>query len=836
MDQTPEAKRADLNASTSSIQSFLSKRRRSTLTMKTVRDNIKVAVRCRPLLPSDKGGLQTRVKMSVKDNWVEVQGEYKKKKKTKYTFDFVYPHHTTQEHLFQTSIAPIIDDVIQGFNCTVFAYGQTGTGKTFTMEGSKDHTGVIARSVHLLFSKLSTELAYLESTITVSHLEIYNEELCDLLNEHDAQKLSIYRDKRVRVKNLTEIVVSSADEIFRILHQSLQKRRKGASTLNKESSRSHCIFTISILMKEPGISSKDLYKIGTLNLVDLAGSECVGKGASTSERCRETKNINRSLLTLGMVISSLVERKSHIPFRDSKLTRLLRESLGGRNKTLLIATISPSSSPDVLLNTLHYAHKAKKIENKPEINAKMTEKQVVRNLMLQIERLKNDLHAQRRKDGIFMNQDNYDTQLQVLESQRANIKDLETERDLLLDQYHSQGTALSQARNELDLTKRELCQCRETLKREIFQRQEELKLVLTKAKTLENNEKELRALLQKTISERDALLKKTVRFESLQEKNNDSIREKTDLVKKLHAELHDETKNDFSIESKRIMGIANRIENSTANAMLASKARESTAEKRRQGMGELFNEIATLEETSEKQQTDFIASMTHLSSTHQQNLREFKQKISKDMENKMMKLKIMKQLAENFTKETDALSDLISQENQLLTSQYSHLTNQFKIQMQDECTKTQTASNERFLNIRMKSTEFKNQAEAHQKSEMEFLTTARESLEEIQDATIKLKLADDNFERLKKDHKHRLDKADEVVSASKLQQYRRTQETPLKQDFVNPKEFPPLISPIPMRTFLQNRDSHLNAAKRHRDETHFRKPRKRKKYEVIQIE
>eukprot|EP00493_Phyllostaurus_siculus_P025825 UN26170 len=138
-------------------------------------------------------------------------------------------------------------------------------------------------------------------------------------------------------------------------------------------------------MKEPGISSKDLYKIGTLNLVDLAGSECVGKGASTSERCRETKNINRSLLTLGMVISSLVERKSHIPFRDSKLTRLLRESLGGRNKTLLIATISPSSSPDVLLNTLHYAHKAKKIENKPEINAKMTEKQVVRNLMLQID-------------------------------------------------------------------------------------------------------------------------------------------------------------------------------------------------------------------------------------------------------------------------------------------------------------------------------------------------------------------------------------------------------------------------------------------------------------------
>uniref|UniRef100_A0A7S1TIM7 Kinesin motor domain-containing protein n=1 Tax=Compsopogon caeruleus TaxID=31354 RepID=A0A7S1TIM7_9RHOD len=206
---------------------------------------------------------------------------------------------------------------------------------------------MIPRAVKHIFEFLSSISD--EYTVRVSHLELYNEVLSDLLVPDDlrgTENLRILEDpaKGTVVHGLEEISVQSEAEIFSILERSQAKRKTAETLMNACSSRSHSVFTITILIKEATPDGEDLLKIGKLNLVDLAGSENIGKSGAQNHRAREAGNINTSLLTLGRVITSLVERHPHIPYRDSKLTRLLQESLGGKNKTCIIATIGPAGS------------------------------------------------------------------------------------------------------------------------------------------------------------------------------------------------------------------------------------------------------------------------------------------------------------------------------------------------------------------------------------------------------------------------------------------------------------------------------------------------------------
>ncbi|TVU00014.1 hypothetical protein EJB05_54592, partial [Eragrostis curvula] len=213
---------------------------------------------------------------------------------------------------------------------------------------------------------------------------------------------------RCLCQGLEEEVVSSADEIYRILEKGSAKRKTAETLLNKQSSRSHSIFSITIHIKECTLEGKEMIKSGKLNLVDLAGSENVSRSGARDGRAREAGEINKSLLTLGHVINTLVEHSGHIPYRDSKLTRLLRDSLGGKTKTCIIATIAPSvHCLEETLSTLDYAHRAKHIKNKPEVNQKMMKSALIKDLYIEMDHLKQELYAAREKNGVYIPREQY---------------------------------------------------------------------------------------------------------------------------------------------------------------------------------------------------------------------------------------------------------------------------------------------------------------------------------------------------------------------------------------------------------------------------------------------
>lgn len=268
-----------------------------------------------------------------------------------------------------------------------------------------------------------------EFSMRVSYLELYNEELCDLLSTDDTAKIRIFDDVNkkgsVIVQGLEEIPVRCKSDVYRLLAKGQERRRTAATLMNAQSSRSHTVFSILVHIKEIGNDDEEMLKIGKLNLVDLAGSENISKaGNEKGIRTRESVNINQSLLTLGRVITALVERTPHIPYRESKLTRLLQESLGGRTKTSIIATVSPGHKDlEETLSTLDYAHRAKHIQNKPEINQRLTKKVVLKEYTEEIDRLKRDLNAAREKNGIYLASDTYNDMLYKMETQQKELNE-----------------------------------------------------------------------------------------------------------------------------------------------------------------------------------------------------------------------------------------------------------------------------------------------------------------------------------------------------------------------------------------------------------------------------
>lgn len=247
-------------------------------------------------------------------------------------------------------------------------------------------------------------------------MELYNEELTDLLSVSDAKLKLMESGTGIVVHGIEENIVRNAAEIFAVLDRGSAKRRTAETLLNKVSSRSHSIFTITIHMKECTPEGDEVIKVGKLNLVDLAGSENISRSGgcrnvhdyvfngtgkqmlkhvalhiagAKDDRAREAGNINQSLLTLGRVINALVEHQGHVPYRDSKLTRLLRDSLGGKTKTCIIATIAPSvTCQDETVSTLDYAHRAKNIRNKPEINQRISKSAHIKDLSIEIDKIK----------------------------------------------------------------------------------------------------------------------------------------------------------------------------------------------------------------------------------------------------------------------------------------------------------------------------------------------------------------------------------------------------------------------------------------------------------------
>ncbi|KAI8925722.1 P-loop containing nucleoside triphosphate hydrolase protein [Entophlyctis helioformis] len=368
------------------------------------REAIKVIVRCRPFSEKESAAGHTNIIQIDKDAASvtiidpRAQRESGGDPPKTFTFDSVFDITSRQMEVYDKTARQIVDCVLQGYNGTVFAYGQTGTGKTFSMEGIRDVPelrGIIPNAFEQIFSYIKMAGSTTQFLVRASYLEIYNEEIRDLLNPK-SKKLDIKErpDTGVYVKDLSTFVIKDIEEMDRLMSVGNKNRSVGYTDMNATSSRSHSIFTITVEASETENGEEKL-RAGKLHLVDLAGSERQSKTGATGDRLKEATKINLSLSALGNVISALVDGKSsHIPYRDSKLTRLLQDSLGGNAKTLMVATMSPASyNYDETLSTLRYANRAKSIKNKPKVNEDPKDA-MLREFQEEIKRLKKLLESE----------------------------------------------------------------------------------------------------------------------------------------------------------------------------------------------------------------------------------------------------------------------------------------------------------------------------------------------------------------------------------------------------------------------------------------------------------
>ncbi|XP_063986484.1 kinesin-like protein KIF18A [Diachasmimorpha longicaudata] len=284
----------------------------------------------------------------------------KQNKELQFIFDHVFDMSCSNEQVFDGTTKEIISDLLEGYNCSVFAYGATGAGKTHTMLGREGDPGITYRTMAELFTQIERQKENRNFTLGVTYLEIYNENVQDLL--HKSGPLALREDGRagVIVANLKIISITSADELLQLLARGNKNRTQHPTDANQESSRSHAVFQVYVNMASKLDGQVKQVK---LSMIDLAGSERASATGCKGARFKEGANINKSLLALGNCINNLADGVKHIPYRDSKLTRLLKDSLGGNCRTVMIANIGPSSmSYEDTYNTLRYANRAKKIK------------------------------------------------------------------------------------------------------------------------------------------------------------------------------------------------------------------------------------------------------------------------------------------------------------------------------------------------------------------------------------------------------------------------------------------------------------------------------------------
>ncbi|XP_044762594.1 osmotic avoidance abnormal protein 3 isoform X2 [Coccinella septempunctata] len=433
-------------------------------------ENVKVIVRCRPMNRRER---ESNCKCCVKchncmvELWDPNEGSTFPKQ---FTFDYAFDENSTTEIIYNDICYPLVESVLEGYNATIFVYGQTGCGKSHTMEGNRNQEppdkGVISRAFEHIFEAIAvtTGVKYLA---IISYLEIYNEQIRDLLLPTDkisancTLSLKETPNEGVTVPGLTSHPVHDAAECEKFLSVGSKNRMIGATLMNQNSSRSHSIFTISIEQISVQNNNESIRK-GKLNLVDLAGSERQAKTGATGDRLKEATKINLSLSALGNVISALVDGKAkHIPYRDSKLTRLLQDSLGGNTRTLMIACIGPSSRDYMeTLSTLRYANRAKNIYNKPKVNEDPKDT-ILRQYQEEIERLKTLLETKTTTDG---------TKLADIIESNDNLQltntELDAKRDELIREYEEEMQKLKNLHENEKIEKENILKQIEQIKKE----------------------------------------------------------------------------------------------------------------------------------------------------------------------------------------------------------------------------------------------------------------------------------------------------------------------------------------------------------------------------------
>ncbi|CAL0322478.1 unnamed protein product [Lupinus luteus] len=428
--------------------------------------SVKVAVHVRPLISEEKlQGCKDCVTVVTGKPQVQIGAR-------SFTFDHVYGSTASPSSaMFEECVASLVDGLFQGYNATVLAYGQTGSGKTYTMgTGIKDgcQTGIVPQVMSALFNKIETLKHQIEFQLHVSFIEILKEEVRDLLDSSTSKlenanghagKVNVPGKPPIQIRETsngvitlagsTEVSVTTLKEMAACLEQGSLSRATGSTNMNNQSSRSHAIFTITLeqmrkLRSENGDSMNEDYLCAKLHLVDLAGSERAKRTGSDGLRFKEGVHINKGLLALGNVISALGDEKKrkegvHVPYRDSKLTRLLQDSLGGNSRTVMIACISPADiNAEETLNTLKYANRARNIQNKPVVNRDPMSNEMLK-MRQQLECLQAELCA--RSGGTF-------EEMQVLKERIAWLETANEDLCHELHEYRSRCSVVEQCEKD----------------------------------------------------------------------------------------------------------------------------------------------------------------------------------------------------------------------------------------------------------------------------------------------------------------------------------------------------------------------------------------------------
>uniref|UniRef100_A0A0G4FSF9 Kinesin-like protein n=1 Tax=Chromera velia CCMP2878 TaxID=1169474 RepID=A0A0G4FSF9_9ALVE len=451
--------------------------------------NVKVVARFRPLNEREQretGGALNCTFTSDKEVKISGTNASDDKGERKFNLDRVFPPEASSRDVYDFTALPIVEEVLKGYNGTVFAYGQTGSGKTFTMEGvatDPEKMGVIPRMVATMFEAIDNADEAIEFTVKCSIVEIYMERVRDLLDP-TKDNLKIHEDKTrgIYIGEVTEEYVTCEQDVFDLLNIGHKNRSVAATNMNAHSSRSHLLFIVTIQQK----NMHDLsLKVGKLYLVDLAGSEKVGKTGAEGSTLDEAKMINKSLSALGNVINALTDPKvKHIPYRDSKLTRILTESLGGNAKTCLMVACSPSLFNEAeTVSTLRFGMRAKSIKN----NAKINQERSVEELKLLLEKAEATI-AQQRQYIVLLEKTITDLGGKIPEGKlpdgaKANREEIEeTKKEMEADEEEQAATTekMIQLMDEIVEKREELRKQSDhisELKREYAKLQEKLKML-----------------------------------------------------------------------------------------------------------------------------------------------------------------------------------------------------------------------------------------------------------------------------------------------------------------------------------------------------------------------
>ncbi|XP_017754603.1 PREDICTED: kinesin-related protein 4-like [Eufriesea mexicana] len=409
-------------------------------------DSIKVAIKVRPFIKREKDD-NLAIQWVVQENSIiSTDPEMKKRGDGGFVFDHIFDMNASNSDVFNTVVKPIVNAAVNGINGTVFAYGQTSSGKTYTMMGIEEEPGIVPLAVQHMFDAIANTTGR-EFLLRVSYLEIYNERVNDLLNKSGTD-LKIKEDGSGQVVlQCKEEITNSPENVLSIMKKGDKKRRIGETNMNERSSRSHTIFRITVESREAGGDSDSAIQVSQLNLVDLAGSERARQTGATGERFKEGRHINLSLSTLSLVIMQLSESQDgqkHVNFRDSKLTRLLQSSLGGNAMTAIICAVTPAALEETQC-TLSFASRAKSVRNKPQINEVMSDAALLKRYAKQLSKLQEEL--QRIKN------ENRSAEVEEMESklqEKERINQLLEERIELLKTRILSGDNISQE----DLIKR----------------------------------------------------------------------------------------------------------------------------------------------------------------------------------------------------------------------------------------------------------------------------------------------------------------------------------------------------------------------------------------------